>query len=185
MFSAPPDAYTARPDALTTPDAFIARPDDRGSVPPVVDPESPPASTVFVTPGISDAGVQTESFPPPPPPPPAVEVEPDSFSFNELQSVQFAATPAPSPVSPASDTVHINGSDFLPAPAAPDESDYEPVFADDAGQQFNSAASMATEILSVAPDAVPAEIAEAPQSELISKDVTLIARGRRKRFRLH
>ena len=111
------------------------------------------------------------------------ELPSDSFSFNELQTVQFA-TPAPAPVASAPETIQINGSDFLPA-AADDDTDYGPVFTEDTGHEFNSPASMATEILSLAPDAAPAEVVEAPHSELISKDVTLIARGRRKRFRLH
>ena len=45
---------------------------------------------------------------------------------------------------------------------------------------------MATEILSASPEASPHRGSpEGPESEIISKDVTLIARGRRKRFRLH
>jgi len=55
----------------------------------------------------------------------------------------------------------------------------------DESRPVTSAASMATEILSAAPEvpvAAPAE--QANVSEIISKDLTLIARGRKKRFRL-
>ena len=45
---------------------------------------------------------------------------------------------------------------------------------------------MATEILAVSPEASATEASEElSEAELISKDVTLIARGRKKRFRLH
>ena len=43
---------------------------------------------------------------------------------------------------------------------------------------------MATEILAVSPEAPVIDASEEPESEIISKDVTLIARGRKKRFRL-
>jgi hypothetical protein len=48
-----------------------------------------------------------------------------------------------------------------------------------------SAASMATEILSASPEAPAVETPEVADAELISRDLTLIARGRKKRFRLH
>jgi hypothetical protein len=45
---------------------------------------------------------------------------------------------------------------------------------------------MASEILSATPEASASEEApDTPVSDLISEDVTLIARGRRKRFRIH
>jgi hypothetical protein len=51
---------------------------------------------------------------------------------------------------------------------------------------MTSAASMATEILSASPEVVTvAETDDVPEAELISKDLTLIARGRKRRFRLH
>jgi hypothetical protein len=78
-------------------------------------------------------------------------------------------------------TRQINGIDVVPvsAHAGDDESvaDESPVFA--------STASMATEILSASPEIATVGVPETPESELISKDLTLIARGRRKRFRLH
>jgi hypothetical protein len=52
------------------------------------------------------------------------------------------------------------------------------------GGPFTSVASMATEILSVTPDIPVMAVPEEPESEIITKDVTLIARGRRRKFRL-
>jgi len=52
------------------------------------------------------------------------------------------------------------------------------------GGRFTSVASMATEILSATPDIPTMAAPEEPESEIISKDVTLIARGRRRKFRL-
>jgi hypothetical protein len=66
-----------------------------------------------------------------------------------------------------------------------DDSDAEALFTTDESHHMYSAASMATEILSVAPEASVPDVSDGPESELISKDVTLIARGRKKRFRLH
>ncbi len=44
---------------------------------------------------------------------------------------------------------------------------------------------MATEILAVSPEIPMVEAPDETESELITKDVTLIARGRKRRFRLH
>ncbi len=79
-------------------------------------------------------------------------------------------------------TMQANGSDPLPAF---DHSEDESLPTPDASNHLNSAASMATEILSASPEIPTVGIPEDPESELISKDVTLIARGRKKRFRLH
>ncbi|MGH3185411.1 MAG: hypothetical protein ACRDOE_26385, partial [Streptosporangiaceae bacterium] len=57
--------------------------------------------------------------------------------------------------------------------------------AEDEPDHMTSAASMATEILSASPDIPTVATPEVAEAELISKDVTLIARGRKKRFRLH
>jgi hypothetical protein len=74
-----------------------------------------------------------------------------------------------------------NGSNPL---SAFDDDGAEAVFTTDENPR-DSAASMATEILSASPDIPTIGVPEEPESEIISKDVTLIARGRRKRFRLH
>ena len=50
--------------------------------------------------------------------------------------------------------------------------------------QFTSTASMAAEVLSVSPEIPILEVPGTSESELISKDLTLIARERKKRFRL-
>jgi hypothetical protein len=51
---------------------------------------------------------------------------------------------------------------------------------------FGSAASMATEILAATPEDPSIDAPkETPASPFISEDMTIIARGRRKRFRLH
>jgi hypothetical protein len=61
----------------------------------------------------------------------------------------------------------------------------EALFTTDTPHHLNSAASMATEILSASPDIPTVGVPEDLESEIISKDVTLIARGRKKKFRLH
>ncbi len=110
------------------------------------------------------------------------------------------AAPAPasvadlSPLSVApvfeSPTTFANGSDqFTAFPALAHEEAPEDLD-DGMSHHLTSAASMATEILSASPEIddvmqSDTEEADAQESELISKDVTLIARGRRKRFRLH
>jgi hypothetical protein len=89
--------------------------------------------------------------------------------------------------------VHVEPvAETAPAPtngrdpyAAVDDGDGEALFTTDESHHANSAASMATEILSVSPEASAVDVPGDGESELISKDVTLIARGRRKRFRLH
>jgi hypothetical protein len=89
------------------------------------------------------------------------------------------AAHAPTPNSRAFE-LQGNGSDPLSALGAPES---EAVFTTDGG--INSPASMATEILAASPDIPTVGIPEGPEAEIISKDVTLIARGRKKRFRLH
>ncbi len=105
------------------------------------------------------------------------------FSFSEAPDASLA-TPSSLPGSPSSEepTAPLNGS----GPSAASELiEDDPVFTSDSAHQLNSAASMATEILSAAPEVVATEAPPDSESELISKDMTLIARGRRKRFRLH
>jgi hypothetical protein len=85
-----------------------------------------------------------------------------------------ASTPVEIPTS------QTNGSElFSPI------DDGESLFTTDTSHHLNSAASMATEILSASPDIPTVGVPEDAESEIISKDVTLIARGRKRRFRLH
>ena len=132
-------------------------------------------------------------------PPPTVSPDPVASSFSTVEWATAAPTPAPHtfdvPGATDASTVEAFGTttdsphvayntDTADTPeadavdewnAAPDES--EPV--------FSSAASMATEILSATPES---PFVAAPETsgepDLISKDLTLIARSRRKRFRL-
>jgi hypothetical protein len=78
-------------------------------------------------------------------------------------------------------TPQVNGVDPAPVPAETGEDDGD---VDELSPVFSSAASMA-EILSASPDTASVATPEDPEQVLISQDVTLIARGRRKRFRLH
>ena len=82
-----------------------------------------------------------------------------------------------------------NGSDPLTGFARPEfaEAEAEEDVSGPADQLFTSVASMATEILSASPEIPTVGIPEESdaESELITKDVTLIAHGRRRRFRLH
>jgi hypothetical protein len=109
------------------------------------------------------------------------QAEPEGFSFRDVAETNMA-TPS-SLTSPLSEqpTIHVNGSDWAAAPGVIED---EPVFTSDSDLHLDSAASMATEILSVAPETVITEAPPGPESELISQDMTLIARGRKKRFRL-
>jgi hypothetical protein len=75
---------------------------------------------------------------------------------------------------------HINGIE----PLAAFEDDEEAVFTTDTSQEVNSAASLATEILSASPEIAAIAVPEERESVFITQDVTLIARDRRKRFRL-
>jgi hypothetical protein len=83
-------------------------------------------------------------------------------------------------------TPFVTGSDpqstFVETPFAIEAADEED--ASEAAPQVTSAATMA-EILAATPDVPAVTVPELRESELISKDVTLIARGRKKRFRLH
>jgi hypothetical protein len=65
------------------------------------------------------------------------------------------------------------------------EGEGEALFTTDTSHHLNSAASMATEILSASPEIPTVGFPEGLESEIISKDVTLIARGRKKKFRFH
>ena len=109
-----------------------------------------------------------------------------------------AATPDPTGASAVAVPSFEPAGTLEPEPAGPVAASSEPLFAaepdrpgDELGDEvdedrpMSSAASMATEILSAAPD-VPgvAPVEEANESQIISKDLTLIARGRQKRFRL-
>jgi hypothetical protein len=104
---------------------------------------------------------------------------PVGFSFSEAP----APPPPASPPAPAvfAPPVQINGIEPL---SAYEDEEEEAVFTADPSHQLASPASMATEILSAAPEVEATAVPEEPTSDLISQDVTLIARGRRKRFRL-
>lgn len=168
VLTPPPDV--APPLALDTEAAPVAAP-----LPP------PPPQPVFVA---QDQPVAAPAplAPPPPPPPPSVD-QPDAvaFTITEVPTANLSAYSLPP--NERGFEIQGNGTDPL---SAFDGNEGEPVFTTDESHQLNSVASMATEILAVAPEAsatgVPEELSE---SELISKDVTLIARGRKKRFRLH
>jgi hypothetical protein len=117
---------------------------------------------------------------------------PAGFSFGEAPSVDVGA-PSAAPIaapysSPDNSTsatppVHGNGSD--PSAASAYAETEEDVSLGTTDPQFSSAASMATEILAVSPEIPMVEAPDETESELITKDVTLIARGRKRRFRLH
>jgi hypothetical protein len=163
MFSAAPDVVSAEPEL---------------SVDRAVPTEAPPAppAPVFV------AQDPPQFVSPPPPPAPMTQTGPVGFSFSEAPDTGLASPSSlPTAAISAETAVHVNGSDPL---AASEPIEDEPVFTSDPAHQFDSAASMATEILSAAPEAVVTEAPPGAESELISKDMTLIARDRRKRFRL-
>jgi len=140
----------------------VFRADNDGSVPPTTAPEATPdtSSSTFVIEELSPPRPQS-ALPPPPPAPPS-------------------ASPSAAVESP---TTQSNGSEPLSSFGEQEEEEEEAVFVTDV-PEF-TAASMATEILSASPEIPIMAVPEESETELISKDVTLIARGRRKRFRLH
>jgi hypothetical protein len=164
-------------DAATTasPEAPVAAAASEPSAPPV-----------FLTQDPAPDGAAPVSSPLAEPTPVAPN-GPIGFSFEELPHADLAPPPpalaepyVPDPPVFQTAPSHINGIDPF---AAPTDAEYEED--DSTGTpDTHSAASMATEILAVAPETPLAAVAEEPESELITKDVTLIARGRKKRFRL-
>jgi hypothetical protein len=159
------------------------------------DVESSPTSPVFVF----DETTASPSLASPPPPP-SVAVLPAEDSRVESPSGLFSEptiAPPPAPVSeplavapvasPAEAAVfepsaqHLNGVD--PVSGSIDTED--DLVAEEESGPVTSAASMATEILSASPEVATVATPEVAEAELISRDLTLIARGRKKRFRLH
>jgi hypothetical protein len=113
-------------------------------------------------------------------PPTPVTAEPP-LSVPAEQSAYAAVEPSPTAyVEPqGSESPFIESFEAEPEP--------EPVVEFEDNRTFMSAASMANEILAATPDAPVAlepEEAPSPDAELISKDMTLIARERKRRFRL-
>jgi len=160
-FTAEP--YTAQP--------YTAEPDVSGAGPyvpvapaPVAEPSDSSTPAVFVTQDAPRDAAPLEASQP----------------YSLPDSALVGSTPSPA-----------NGSDPLTEFAHPEfaeaESEADEDVSEAGDQLFTSVASMATEILSASPEiptiGVPEETDS--ESELITKDVTLIARGRRKRFRLH
>jgi hypothetical protein len=144
--------------------------------PPVFSDEAPPTSSVFT----AEPADSLSSQPPPPiPPPPQSDTgEAPLFSFGTPHPEVL--TSPPTPVLAEDTTSTVNGSQPLtPLADAADEDG-----ATETSPQFTSTASMATEILSASPEIPIVDIAETSEAELISKDLTLIARERKKRFRL-
>jgi hypothetical protein len=183
VFTHEPDAFTAKPEGPSSP-AFETEP----ALETEAARQAP--SPVFVTQAPPPVAPVLASPPPPPTPPPApmTPVGPGGFSLGEAPAPPAASPPLTAPPAPSAAAVfaappaHINGIEPI---AAYEEEEDEAVFTSDPSHQLTSAASMATEILSATPEV---EAVAAPEdetkSEFISQDVTLIARGRRKRFRL-
>jgi hypothetical protein len=161
-------ADEAQPTSVVTPQLDVAPPPALDTEPPPAAPPLPPLppQPVFV------AQDQPPAAPAPlaPPPPPA---PPSTANLSAHSSL------------PSESAFEIQGNGSDP-PSAFDGHKGEALFTTDESHQLNSVASMATEILAVSPEASATEASEElSEAELISKDVTLIARGRKKRFRLH
>ena len=159
--------------------------------PPVVEAAPPPLPVFDVT-----------SPPPvafPPPPPPVVESPPPELVFEAAPQTPVVESP-PEPVfdvTPATPVVESPPPEpvFEAAPVRPDtDNDVEaleegpgatdePPGSEDA-KPYSSAVSLASEILSATPESPEPEGEPEAKSSLISEDMTLIARGRRKRFRM-
>jgi len=189
----PPPPPVPTPAQVVTPDVApsSAPLSATADVPAVSTPTSelpPPSSPpVFLTqdplPTVPAPVLSPPTAPLPAPPVPVSDAGPLPSSLDQGPVVGLVP-PAPllgdTPFEKPS--IQVNGRDPLPTF---DDSEVEAVFTTDESHHLNSAASMATEILSASPDIATVGTAEDPESEIISKDVTLIARGRKKRFRLH
>jgi hypothetical protein len=204
-----PSVFTAEPDAVT-PSTFVSEP---APAPPVFS-DPPPPPPVFSDSVAPAPSVFTAEPDPSPAETASVvdDVEPHHPVFTNQESTQATPTevlasgdgplfslgeppaphlavppPRPDPQLMPETTPLVTGSDpqsaFVETPFVIEEADEEEAL--ESAPQVTSAATMATEILAATPD-VPAMAApELRESELISKDLTLIARGRKKRFRLH
>jgi hypothetical protein len=185
----PPSVFSEgpAPTAVFTPepDTFAVTPDD--PVPPAFEHETtpPPPSPVFTTQEPTHVATPPLPAPPPPmaPPAPMAPTGPVGFSFSEAPAPPVT-TPSSPPAAPVFEAppAHINGIEPM---AAFEDEEEGAVFTTDPSNHLASAASMATEILSATPEVEAVFVTDEDlKSELISPDVTLIARGRRKRFRL-
>ena len=182
---APPLSTAPPPPPVPAPPPPLpARPAMAVPAPPVVAPPPPPGSMAPATP------LEPEVAPAPPPSWDEPLFTRDSSGVFRLDEELTTSDATPvtfdEPVDPiaaaATHTDEAPTADAVPETETHDEwtapiESAEPLYA--------SAASMATEILSTAPDTpIVAEPETSPEDELISKDLTLIARGRRRRFRL-
>jgi len=197
LFEAAPDPappgptfFEAAPDpAPPGPTLFEAAPDPAPPGPPLFEaaPTPPSVTTAFATGALAPTRIPEPAAPPPPPVPPlppAASTLPP-FSPPEAGDPQMAVPPPPTAgvADPPVQAVEVDGASEALSPFVQSSVEELPDTLETG--PFNSAASMATEILSVTPEIPTMAVPEEPAAELISKDVTLIARGRRKRFRLH
>jgi hypothetical protein len=206
VFSAQPDVFTAEPDVFTAEpqsppppppqtSPVITDQEPRLATPPP--PPPPPPPPVFVAPEPVQAAAPSPAPPTPTPPTPTPTPTPTGgpVAYDESPAVQFAALastpfvePQQLPTSSAFDGAETPSNGNGPYSASPDTEEDQEVEVDDGmSHHLTSAASMATEILSASPEITTATVVvpEPQEAELISKEVTLIARGRRKKFRLH
>ncbi|MGA2519739.1 MAG: hypothetical protein ABSG81_02845 [Acidimicrobiales bacterium] len=167
--------------------------------PPVFMAEAPPPP-VFTTDGPPPPPAFTPETPAPPPPPPpiptsapppappmppmpAASATPPPFVIPDPPAPHLAEPPPPPPL--VGEGQLQAAPIFVDAPITPFvHSPLEGATEMAEPGHFSSVASMATEILSATPEIPTMAAPEPPASELISKDLTLIARGRKKRFRL-
>jgi hypothetical protein len=209
---APPSAST--PDVPPPAPAFAAEVAPPPPPPPVFSGSEDPAAVFSIAPPSESSWEQASSPPPSPPldstpgepeyatGEPAFAAGDPALAAEELPAFATAELPTFAPGEPPAPHLAVPP----PPPVGMPPTNDAPVFVDDgaatpfvlptydepsegAGTEsvsgpFTSVASMATEILSATPDIPTVAVPETPESEFISKDVTLIARGRRKRFRL-
>ena len=201
---APPPAFTA--EVPPSPPTFTAE------VPPPPPPPAPIPPPVAFAPGAQRPANLTAE-PSPFTAEPAFTAEPSPFTAEPAFTPEptFTAEPTREAGSvftggPQTDDQPVPYMAAPPPPplhpmAATEVTGAEPVFAEEPLTPFlhsadegateaptdgvvTSVASMATEILSATPDIPTVAVPDMRESELISKDLTLIARGRKKRFRL-
>ena len=178
MSTAPPVAPSSHPPAA-------APPGDTAWTPTADPRRTPPV------PRPTPTAVPAPVLPPPVPPQPRASGAPGSAGGQNL-----ADGPGPAPGDPEDSPMRsgplgaVSGAPAPFAPGTPNAADPAATAvhpnADSAPQSTkprDSAASMATEILSASPHAPVAEPTEATPTTL-AEDVTIMAKGRRRRFRL-
>jgi hypothetical protein len=163
----PPPVVSAGPPAPPMPPMppVVAPPPPVGVPSPIVAPLTVPSA---------DAG-RGVAAPPPPPPPPAPPAPPSPLMAPPPPPVMGAPVPAPVADPPTQPVPVVTEPNSMTPPPPP------PPSAAVQGAEGTFSASMASEILSAAPEA-PLDEDAAAEDRPVSEDLTIVGKGRRKSF---